>query len=90
MDFWRRWFRRELSCSQVHRLASDYLDRELSPPLAERVKRHLSWCPACLSFVQTLQFTLESLRRLPPRRAPRELKDRLLRGMGEGPTKGGA
>ena len=37
------------TCEEAFRRMDDYLDRELAPPEAERVRAHLETCVACAS-----------------------------------------
>jgi len=52
---------------------SPYLDGRLDPEERERVEAHLRACAACARSFETLRWTVQALRALPPVRAPRPL-----------------
>ena len=47
--------------SDIHKLASDYLDAELDEDKAANVKSHLDMCPPCAAFIETLRTTIRLL-----------------------------
>jgi anti-sigma factor (TIGR02949 family) len=51
------------SCEEAFRRMDDYLDRELSPPEVERVRRHLETCAACASEYRFEDAVLRDIRR---------------------------
>ena len=47
MNFFSRFFRRGLSCSQVEAVLQEYLDEELEASEVPRVLKHLEACRDC-------------------------------------------
>ncbi len=45
---------RRLTCAQARDRASDLLDGELSPGLAEELARHVAICPTCPALYRAL------------------------------------
>jgi anti-sigma factor RsiW len=43
---------------------SEYLDHELEEQTANRVKRHIRWCPSCARLLANLSRTVGGLRAL--------------------------
>ena len=50
-----------MNCRDVQSLAGNYLDRELTDELADRIQRHLLRCSACREDLDTQQRALEVL-----------------------------
>ncbi len=46
-------------CSHVFALLSQYLDRELEAPSCAELEEHLSDCPECVRFVQSLKRSMQ-------------------------------
>ena len=42
-------------CKEVFARLSEYLDQELPGDLCERIDRHISGCPPCVEFVDSLK-----------------------------------
>ena len=83
MSILSRLFRRgsqdeDLDCQEVKDLASDYVDEEMEEPLAVRVRRHLSFCPPCQSFISSFTSTVRALRSMPQERAPDAVRQRII------------
>lgn len=57
-------------CREVKDNASDYLEGDASPSLAERIRIHLAECRDCDGFVGTLRATIAALRNLPVQSPP--------------------
>ena len=66
-------------CADLRKRASDYLDADISEEERERIRKHLEECENCNGFVETLLFTITTLRNLPARAIPKDLKSRLSR-----------
>ena len=77
-----KWIRRlirrgELDCDDIRSLSSDYVDGTISESVAENFRRHLAECQNCSRFVATFRATVLTLRDLPRRTAPVDLRDRV-------------
>ncbi|TFW09601.1 zf-HC2 domain-containing protein [Oxalobacteraceae bacterium OM1] len=59
------------TCREVHRLASEAMDRELSVVERGRVHVHLLVCQACRNFTAQLQLLRRATRRLGDGEEPR-------------------
>ncbi len=69
----RRLFRRSgmpMQCEEVRSHSSDYIDNDIDPTLAQRIREHLSGCEQCTAFVDTLRATINILRTMPVQAAP--------------------
>ncbi|MBI4305407.1 MAG: zf-HC2 domain-containing protein [Chloroflexi bacterium] len=66
-------------CQEVHDHASDYLDGDATPSLAERIRLHLAECQDCNGFVATLRATVAALRNLPVKTPPESTVERVRR-----------
>jgi len=53
------------TCSEVHRLVSEGLDRDLSPLERIRVRFHLLICIACQTFNSQMTLLRQAMRKLP-------------------------
>jgi predicted anti-sigma-YlaC factor YlaD len=42
-------------CDRIFALLSEYLDQELAPATCEKLELHLSGCPECIEFLQSLK-----------------------------------
>ena len=51
-------------CSHIFAVLSEYLDRELPPASCEELEDHLSDCPECVEFVQSLKRSMRLCRQL--------------------------
>jgi anti-sigma factor RsiW len=56
--------RRALTCEEVVRLVTDYLEGALSRTDRRRFKAHLSGCPHCTEFLAQMRSTIAVTRRL--------------------------
>ena len=72
-----RLFGRNRDCVEVRKLASDFLEEDISQEEKERIIKHLQECEECPSFFDTLRSTITMLRDLPSHVVPQKLKDRL-------------
>jgi len=50
-----------MTCTEVKKLLSAFIDGELDPATSQEVERHLEGCPSCLSEVNRLQWLSKSL-----------------------------
>ena len=67
----------DADCREVRNLSSDYIDEELERASADRVSRHLKWCPPCNAFIETLRATVNMLRATPRREPPSDFRQRV-------------
>jgi len=65
--------------AEIAGCCSDYIDGELTEPMLSRLENHLSWCGPCTAFISSLRSTVDSLRGLPAKTPPPELKDAIRR-----------
>ncbi len=63
-------------CKQIFALLSQYLDAELPPETCEEVAAHLSGCPPCIEFLESLKKTMELCRSYRPGEMPPPLSQR--------------
>jgi anti-sigma factor RsiW len=66
-----------ITCRQLAELLIDFVSGELTPEMSERIQRHLSLCPPCVTYVETYQLTIRLTRCLPCAPLPPELASRL-------------
>jgi predicted anti-sigma-YlaC factor YlaD len=67
----------EVTCEQFVELVTDYFEGALPPRTLSHVEEHLVMCDWCVTYVEQLQTTVESLRTLKDR-SSREPPDSLL------------
>jgi predicted anti-sigma-YlaC factor YlaD len=67
-----------LTCAEVVRLLTDYLDHALAPDVARRVEKHLGICPPCRGYLSQMHETKKLLGRLSEDDLPREIQDELV------------
>lgn len=70
-------------CQEARTLASEYIDEELSPSLHQKIYAHISDCPLCKAFFDTLIATIQALSALPVQRAPQGFTDRIIKNIHE-------
>jgi anti-sigma factor RsiW len=66
-----------LTCRDLFARLSEYLDGEMPPAVCEELRRHLAGCERCEAFLDSLRFTVELCRCLPPPALPDDLRRRL-------------
>jgi len=67
----------EVTCQQFVELVTDYFEDALPPRALSHVEEHLVMCDWCLTYVEQMQATVDSLRKLKDR-SSREPSDSLL------------
>lgn len=72
-----------MKCKEVIRQLSDYLDRELTPDLVQRLEEHLSLCEDCRLVVDTCRKTIEVYCNTEPLPLPNDVRERLERALAE-------
>jgi anti-sigma factor (TIGR02949 family) len=68
-----------VTCKQVIRQLSEFLDGELTPELAEALQRHLEHCEDCRLVVDTTRKTIEIYCNTEPLPLPEGVRERLER-----------
>ncbi|MCH7552705.1 MAG: zf-HC2 domain-containing protein [Chloroflexi bacterium] len=69
----------EVDCSDVQDLASDYVDEEMTESIVVKMRRHLSDCVPCQSFMTSFTNTIRALRSMPKEKASDEVRERILK-----------
>ena len=54
-----------LSCAEIVRLVTEYLEGVLDPVTADVVAAHLAICPGCVTYVEQIRQTAAALGELP-------------------------
>ncbi len=72
-----------MTCKEVIRKLSEYLDRELDPVLAEQLTRHLEHCEDCGLVVDTTRKTIEMYCNSEPAPLPDDVRRQLDRALAE-------
>ncbi|MBI1983778.1 MAG: zf-HC2 domain-containing protein [Acidobacteria bacterium] len=72
-----------MTCRQVIRQLSEYLDQELEPGLAEQLARHLEHCEDCKLVVDTTRKTVKIYCNTEPMDLPPAVRERLERALTE-------
>ena len=68
----------DADCRQVRESSSGYFEGDLPSSKLERIRAHLSGCPPCQSFVDSLASVVGMLKKLPDTQAPSTLKQSIL------------
>lgn len=71
------------NCDEIVEQLSAFIDGELSADDREKVRIHLDQCADCRDLLAALRETAESVSELPPVRAPKELRDRVMARVAE-------
>ena len=58
------------NCSEIFALLSQYFDSKLPPEACQEVEAHLSECPPCIEFAESLRRTVELCRQYRPTELP--------------------
>ena len=72
-----------MTCKEVIRKLSEYLDGELDPVLAEQLTRHLEHCEDCGLVVDTTRKTIQMYCDAEPAPLPNEVRRQLDRAFAE-------
>ncbi len=67
-----------LSCQEMTRLVTDYLERRLAFLDRIRFQFHLGMCGHCRRYLRQMQIALETLGRMPPEPVPEATMQELL------------
>ncbi len=63
------------NCKDIFELLSEYLDHELTPQSCEEIEAHLSHCPPCIEFLESLKRSVGLCRDCAPAEAPPPLTE---------------
>lgn len=78
-----------LSCHDIQKIASDYIDKRLSITQRIKVRLHIFICHDCNRFIKQLRATISVLQRLPANEPSADVVDaqveRLLKQRGDKP-----
>jgi anti-sigma factor RsiW len=69
---------RELTCREMVKLVTDYLERRLPAEERERFEQHLAVCDGCQAYVEQMRATLRALGELPEEPLSTEARDSLM------------
>lgn len=69
---------RELTCREMVKLVTDYLERRLSPAELERFEQHLAICDGCQAYLEQMRQTLEALGEFPEEQLSSDARDTLM------------
>jgi anti-sigma factor RsiW len=75
-----RWLAvaRELTCREMVKLVSDYLEHRLPADAARRFEAHLAVCDGCQAYVEQVRQTIDALGELPEERLSAGARDTLM------------
>ena len=68
----------ELNCQEVVELVTDYLEQALLPEIREQFENHIAVCPGCDTYLDQVQQTIATLRKLAEQSVFPESKQELL------------
>lgn len=57
-------------CKEIFSLLSEYLDLELPPDACQEMEAHLTGCPPCIEFAESLRKTVDLCHRYQPTELP--------------------
>src|SRR5581483_10779492 len=60
-------------CREIFATLSEYLNLELPPDACQAVEDHLTGCPPCIEFTESLRKTIELCRQYEPAELPKPL-----------------
>ena len=72
-----------ITCQEVVELVTDYLERELPAHEASLFEQHLNFCEGCVTYVEQMRATVDTVGRLREEDVPPEAKDKLMAALRE-------
>lgn len=51
----------QLTCQELVELVTDYLENALPQPERARFEAHLSFCPGCVTYVEQMRHTVQTM-----------------------------
>ena len=69
---------RDMTCTQIVELITEYLEGGLSSADRERFEEHIGFCDWCLSYLDQMRQTIATVGRLRDEDLPKELEQNLL------------
>jgi hypothetical protein len=67
-----------ITCRDVVALVTDYFERALPADQVSLFEQHLIFCDGCVSYVEQMRLTAQTVGRLEEEHVPAEARDRLL------------
>ena len=67
-----------VTCREMVKLVTDYLERRLPPAEERRFEEHLAICDGCQTYVEQMRETLHALGELPEERLSSGARDTLM------------
>jgi predicted anti-sigma-YlaC factor YlaD len=68
-----------MKCREVYKYVCTNLDQNLNSARCRRIKKHLSECPDCAAYLDSLRKTISLYREYPTPHVPRSVHKRLFR-----------
>ena len=69
---------RDMTCTQIVELITEYLEGGLSSADRERFEEHIGFCDWCLAYLDQMRQTIATVGRLRDEDLPKELEQNLL------------
>jgi len=73
--------KKTLNCKDVYNKLCNSLDEDLNSPRCLEIKRHLSDCPNCKAYLDSLKKTITLYREYPKPKLPKIIHKKLLRNL---------
>jgi anti-sigma factor RsiW len=67
-----------LTCADVVKLVTDYIEGRLTPPERRRFEDHIAICPPCRSFLDQMRTTVDLVGGLREEDVPPDMEEHLL------------
>jgi anti-sigma factor RsiW len=67
-----------LTCSDIVKLVTDYLEGRLTPAERRRFEGHVAICPPCRAFIEQMRTTVDLVGDLREEDVPAEMEEHLL------------
>ena len=67
-----------ITCQEVVELVTDYLERALDAGETSLFEEHLNFCDGCVTYVDQIRVTVETVGHIASEEVPAETRDKLL------------